>query len=442
MIVYNEVYMKYSEFIENLKKENDFQNVLQFIKNLKSKRIYYFSHDDPDGITSAAIMSELFEYLGYEYKLLFPSNFALRKEDIPDDNYDAIIVSDKGTLTEYDNFYNDNKPFLTIDHHFAPAVPQKIMYYNPSLKPNSYCSASFIVHNIATAMGFRNDYTDFYAMVGMKGDWVIDPAIDMVAPYVMPFYEEFKEKFPNLLEKRKDLEPTMFEASQKTVTTLLSVYSHDLHGISGGAFQFFYNDRDERLKDLFQPQFSYELLRGIERQNIDLKNVSNVDELLAIPGYEDNAKLMLKYYKEDWDKGINLLNTAVELKSVRDTRVFLYMGKEMNLMPMLGSVTLFDFANGKDAIFIMAAKIGYGVHFSVRATGGNIHSGKLCGNLAEEIKGTVTDNKKQFISGGGHPKAAECNVKIKDYPYDDALKIFLNMFNEIKTDFNQEKFGV
>ncbi|MCD6578660.1 DHH family phosphoesterase [bacterium] len=434
--------MKYLEFMENLKQDKDFQNVLQFITNLKGKKIYYFSHDDPDGITSAAIMAELFEYLGYEYKLFFPSNFALRKEDIPDNNYDAILITDKGTLKEYDTFYDENKPFLTIDHHFTPGVPEKVMYYNPSLKPNSYCSASFIVHNIATALGFRSDYTDFYAMVGMKGDWVIDPAIDMIAPYVQSFYDDFESKFPNLVEKKKGFEPTMFEAGQKEVSTLLSVYSHDLHGISGGAFQFFYNDRDEKLKDIFHPQFSYELLRGIEKKSIDLKSVKDVDELLAIPGYEEIAKLMLKFYKEDWDKGINLLNTAVELKTVKATRIFLYMGKEMNLMPMLGSVTLFDLANGEDAIFIMAAKIDYGIHFSVRSTGGNIHSGKLCGNLAEEAKNTVNDENKKFISGGGHPKAAECNIKIKDYPYDDALKMFLNMFNEIKTDFDQEKFGV
>ena len=434
--------MNYDEFIERLKANKDFGNVMQFFRDLKGKKVYYFSHDDPDGISSAALTSELFEYLGIEYKIFFPSNFALRRSDIPDNDYDAIVITDKGTLKEYDDFYDPQKPFLTIDHHFTPAVPEKISYYNPSLKPNSYCSASFVVHNIAAALGYKDDLTDLYAMVGMKGDWVIDPAIDMIAPYVLPFYNEFASKFPNLIEKRNDLEPTMFEASQKSVTTLLSRYAHDLHAISGGAFQFFYNEKDNRLKDIFQPEFSYRMLKAIRKQNIALAAIKSEEELLDIEEFSEKAHLILKFFEEDWEKGIDLLSTNIELKKMEETRVFLYMGKEMNLMPMLGSVALFDFANGEDAIFIMAAKKNDIVHFSVRSTGGNLHSGKIMGDLAELLKATVSDEQKALISGGGHPKAAECNVMIKNYPYDEALSIFLKQFHDIKNNFDKEKYGV
>ena len=434
--------MNYKQFVEQLKQDKSFTDVLELLESLRGKMVYYFSHDDPDGISSAAIMTELFDFMGIKYKMALPSNFALPKEDIKDDAYDAIIVTDKGTLKHYDSFYDENKPFLTIDHHFTPGVPEKVMYYNPSLKPNSYCSASFICHNIATALGFRDDITDLYAMVGMKGDWVVDPAVDRIAPYVDAFYKEFAEKFPNLIEKRKNLAPTMFEASQKEVTTLLSRYAHDLHAISGGAFQYFYNDKDEDLKDVFQPDFAFDLLTGFRKTGKNPAAVKNEDEFLNIEGLHKNAKLLLKFFDSDWNKGMDLLSTRIELEKTQDTRVFLYMGEEMNLMPMLGSVALFDYSEGDPSLFIMAAKIGYGVHFSLRATGGNIHAGKLCGDLAERLKDTVSEDKRDMISGGGHPVAAECNVKIADYHYDGALGTFLKQFKEIRSDFDKEKFGV
>ncbi len=434
--------MSYKEFIANLSNDENFKKITEFLVSLAGKKILYFSHDDPDGISSAAIMSELFEYLKIDYRLEFPSAFALRKEDIPEGNYEAIIITDKGTLSEYDKYFSEKVKFLTIDHHFTPAVPEKVMWYNPSLKPNSYCSASYICHNIATAMGLRDDILDFYAMAGLKGDWAIDPAIDSVSDYVRPLYDEFAANHPEYVKKRTDLPPTMFEASQKEHSTLLSRYTHDLHAISGGAFQFFYNDKDPSLKDIFQPRLAFEMLIGLRKAKQPLKKFKSEKDLLNIKGHKDHAMKILKCFEDDWLRGLDLLSTAVEAGRIEDTRVFLYAGIEMNLMPMLGSVALFDLAEGGDAILIMAAKIGYGVHFSVRATGGVVHSGKLCGTLAEKLRSTVTDDKKQFISGGGHPKAAECNVKIADYSYVNALNEFLSMAKEMLSGFDKAKYGV
>ena len=104
--------MDYKQFVEDLKtNDKDFIKALEFLKNLEGKKVYLFSHDDPDGITSGVLMSRLLENLDIDHEVFFPGAFVLNSKDFPDSEYDAAIVMDKGSLPQYSEFTFSLKVF-------------------------------------------------------------------------------------------------------------------------------------------------------------------------------------------------------------------------------------------------------------------------------------------------------------------------------------------
>lgn len=428
--------MEYKEFVKSLEKNDKyFQDTVNYIKNLKGKKVYVFSHDDPDGITSAVLMSRLLEELEIEFDIFFPPQFLFTRQDIPDSDFDSLIVMDKGSLPQYSEFGEFGKEALFIDHHFTTELPDKVLVYNPNADSTKYCSTSFLVHNILTAFGLESTYYDFFALVGLKGDFAIEPATGFVSDYVKSFYDSVQKKFMKLLHPMQ-IRPTMFDVEQREKSCYLSQFSELIHAVSGGGFQFFYNDHDPKLEKVDQPMLSYNYLRELEDLNFHFNDVTSLFDFVTPSAYKEHLSLIFELFMKDWDNGINILKNAVLLDTIRETGFFLYCGNKVPLMPMLGSVTVFDLkqeAGIKDGLIVMASKDKDFVHFSVRATGGKFHSGKICGHMAEIWK----ENRKKgakpnLISGGGHPRAAECTSKQGSIAFPAALYEFLGIFKSIQ----------
>ncbi|MDD3626446.1 MAG: DHH family phosphoesterase [bacterium] len=433
--------MEYKKFIEELKSyDAPFQNTLNFIRNLKDKKVYLFSHDDPDGITSAVLMSRLLENLEVEHQVFFPGAFVLSSKDFPDSEYDAAIVMDKGTLPQYSEFGDLGKEFLFIDHHYTTGFPNNVSYYNPNADSSKGCSTSFLVHNILTALEYESIFYDFFCLVGLKGDFAIEPVTKVVSPYVKTFYDEAEKKFMKLLYPMH-IKPTMFDVEQREKTCYLNQFAELIHAVSGGGFQFFYNDYDKSLKNVSQPLLSFDYLREIEDMKFHFADVTSLYDFVNKSSFKEPVSLTYQLFLKDWDAGISIIHNALLLEEIEDTGLFLYLGKKVRLMPMLGSVAVFDLkteANLKNGLIVMASKEGEFTHFSVRATGGVLHSGKICGTMAENWKKLRQPNKHEsLISGGGHPRAAECTAKENAVSFGNAIRSFLEIAAEIQNGSKQ-----
>ena len=239
---------------------------------------------------------------------------------------------DKGTLPNYTEFGEYGKEFLFIDHHWTPGPPKKVLYYNPNAEEGPYkgCSTSFLIHNFMIALGMESIYYDLFCLVGLKGDFAIEPTTEFIQDYVKPYYESIKQKFFKLLFPMK-IRPTMFDVSQREKTCYLSQFSELIHAISGGGFQFFYNDYDESLKNVNQPILTYDYLRELEDNVFHFNDILSLDDFIKGSSYKDIIFKLFNFYLRDWDKGMKVMNNSLLLDQIKDTGLFLYVGKKIKL---------------------------------------------------------------------------------------------------------------
>ena len=121
----------------------------------------------------------------------------------------AIFLLDKGTLPPYNDFAQ-KLPVYIIDHHPTAAVPDKCVSFNPAVPAYVQCSASILAHGIATLAQTRDEFDDLLCLIGLKGDWAIEPVTGFIADFVRPFFVNYGKNFKNLMTLVKE-RPTMFE---------------------------------------------------------------------------------------------------------------------------------------------------------------------------------------------------------------------------------------
>ncbi|HLD29601.1 MAG TPA: DHH family phosphoesterase, partial [bacterium] len=113
--------MTYLEFLETEKKRIALEPLLQLLSGLAKRRVLVYSHDDPDGLTSALIFTRLLKKLDIPFRLLFPSTYELEKErletDLRKESVETVFLLDKGTMGYYDEYAGLVKNFIVIDHH-------------------------------------------------------------------------------------------------------------------------------------------------------------------------------------------------------------------------------------------------------------------------------------------------------------------------------------
>ena len=95
--------MSYSEFVaEQLEKSEGFKKTVELLKKAKDKKCLVFCHDDPDGLTSGAIIFRMLKKLGAVITVKIPETMELEKfrieEELKQKKYDILFIIDKATM--------------------------------------------------------------------------------------------------------------------------------------------------------------------------------------------------------------------------------------------------------------------------------------------------------------------------------------------------------
>jgi len=420
--------MNYSEFVKNQVEGSDgLRRIIELLKNVRGKNCLVFFHDDPDGLTSGVIMVKTLEKLGALVTMKIPETMELEKsridEELKQKKYDVLFIIDKATMGYYNEYVSLIKDVVIIDHHpLIGDFPKSCIVYNPSVPNYTFCSAALLCNNIAELTGTRDENTDFLTLVGLKGDWAIEPATDFIAPFARPFYDEAAKSFPRMLKKIQS-RPTMFEVSQRSVTTVLNQLAEFYFALSGGGFQYFYNDRVNEIKDKSQVNLAYITLYDAKADDF-----KSLDDFINKIYFRDIAKKIYGCFLEDWDKAIKMFDNIALLDIIGGASVYFFMGSNVPLMPMAGSVKLYNL--GAECVLVMINWLGTvnGVHFSFRANTNNVHCGNIAAGMTEKL--VALFGNKGIITGGGHPRAAEFRTRTSGVPLFEVFKVFCEVFSE------------
>ncbi|MFC2091290.1 DHH family phosphoesterase [Elusimicrobiota bacterium] len=432
--------MNYNDFVREQFDELGGSKVIDLLKSLENEKVLVYAHDDPDGLTSALLLTRLLDKLHIDYELQIPPTMELESgrliNDTKKEKYKAVFLLDKATMSYYNEYsqYVDN--FVVIDHHpLDGKFPEKLTVINPQAgKTYKSCSASFLVHMMSEYLGKNEIYDDFLALLGLKGDWAVEPATDVVSEYVRQFYSNRVEQ--NLVNfiRKIDSTATMFEVRQTEVTTLLNQITELVFALGGGGFGYFYNDRDEELKNIDQRLFAYEVLKKFAG-NFQKTEISSLDDFIDMTFEPEIVRKIMSYYREDWKKTLNRFSESVLCSSIGETDIFLFIGSDVKLMPMAGSVYLNQLkrvSGEREVLFAMInAENGGGIHVSLRATSNRLHCGKICSNLAKRL--VASYNHKDHITGGGHPFAAECRTRQSGVDLSQLLDTLSKLVKDMET---------
>lgn len=390
--------------------------ILERLTNLKNKNVLIFAHDDPDGITSAIILTRLVKDRGgfpsfmtsqyFEYE---PEKIIEAKKKMP---VDVLIVVDKGTLKEYDRYLDFVNEVLIIDHHIPIGIPEKAIWFNPSIPIHEICSASGVVYMLKKEVCGVDEVDRFEALIGLKADWAINPVTGFKGGDISKnIYNECEPEFKNLFTL-KSQRPTMFEVESRQHTCLMNQIAELYFAVTGGGFQYFYKDRGI---DIYQPEFFYN--ERMQANNFGLNRIGSIEEFISIHKNAELIKRIYKFFLDDWNKTFDEFKNSRCVYENSTYSIYFFEGKFVKLMPMIGSVWAYEFKklNNKEVVMIMLDDRDGSLHFSFRATKPVINLGVIAHELAERFieikKGEGVENPAKEISGGGHPVAAECRTR-------------------------------
>lgn len=421
--------MNYSESVaEQLKKSEGLRKIIKLLKDIKGKKCLVYLHDDPDGITAGALIFRLLKKLGAEITYKIPETMELEKTRLEDDlrltTYDLLFIIDKATMGYYNEYSDLVKDVVIIDHHpLIGVLPEKCVVFNPSVSNYTFCSAAILCNMISEALNLRNTLDDFLTLIGLKSDWAIEPATDIIAPFVKPFYDDVIKKFPELVKKISS-RSTMFEVNQREKTTVLNQIAEFYFALSGGGFQYFYNDKIPELKNKKQVEFAFETLL-----NLKADDYKSLDDFMGQMSNKNLAEKIYQCFLDDWNKSKNMFDNVVLLDKIDGVSIYLFVGNNVALLPMVGSVKLYELGN--PAVLIMLNWLGdeNGVHISFRANTDKIHSGNIASKLTEKL--VAKFGFKGIISGGGHPRAAEFRTRTSGVSLLNVLSEFLHIYYKI-----------
>lgn len=365
------------------------------LKSLKRVKALVAAHDDPDGISSALIMSDLLSKMNIEAEFIFPPSFQLLPEQIPGYGYDVLFILDKGTFPAYDYFADKFSQVIVIDHHFFPKYPSRCLVFNdPTLYP---CSNSYLVAKLYEKFFELSPRVLFYTAIGLKGDFVVDPPSGKVSHTVEDIYNRFTETFPWMVEVFPG-RPTMFDVEQRVFTSLLSQIAEVVHATGGGGFQYFFHLHNPDFLNIDHPKFVFDNFRALTTN--DIFEIRSLQHLFKALPQGDVLALMFKYYTEEWDSLLGLMSLVNKLKN----GVYFFAGRNLRLLPMLVSIRVHRI--GEPALLLGINIMDEKVHITLRANNPSCEAGDFASKLASAFK------KYGFrSSGGGHPMAAECVVE-------------------------------
>jgi hypothetical protein len=417
--------MRYEEQVRHLfETEPGFASAIDLfekLKEVKRPRVLNFSHHDLDGITSAFIVRRLLErHLNAEVVTKLPPYFKLREEEFwetleGEDRFDLLLITDKGTFGYYDDFLKHIERVLVIDHHPLDGRPKHCTVVNPSAERSVPAAASLICHMLATKLGLTDDYDDFAALIGCRGDFVFDPVRKTSADFAKPFIEREKERFRRAFEIRPE-NPTMYDLVDRDRTALINQIGEVLHA---GCLAHLYNQA-LGIDVSYGPELVFDFLLEVAKRGERLAEFCTITDVLGHMPKGQMLSRVFEQYKSDW----NMLNRRAEntvfLDEIRGVGIYLLFAKEAPEMQVAQFPAILPFvaltrldglklAGGHPHVMmIIFCPKERGVHISMRGGDGVLDCGAMCSQLASHLRELYPE--QEGIGGGGHDRAAECMV--------------------------------
>lgn len=330
------------------KQINDIREDLQ-----TSKKPLIFFHDDADGLCSFLIlykyMSDFFEDCKGIIIKTTPKidNKFLRK--VREFNPDKIFIVDIA-IVEQEFLDEVNCPVTWIDHH-QPLKLQKVKYYNPRLQdPEDNLPVSLLTYQITQE-------NLWISAIGTIGDW-----------HWPEYQKEFKEKYPDLLDKEiNDPETALFESK---IGQLVNMISFCLKGTTSDAMKY--------VKAWTRVKSPYEILN----------QETSVGKFI----YKRYATI-----KKDYEK---LKERALKTKPKGELLIFEYKHTNISFTKELANEFLHIFP---DKIIIIAREKNEQMKMSIRSK--------------EYIIPPALEKALSQVEGygGGHEHACGANVAKKDF---------------------------
>ncbi len=438
--------MDYDEQIQFLYQDvPGFSATVKLIEKLKKKRklrVLNFSHHDLDGISSAFILKRIFEkHLGAKVVTKMPAFFKLWEEALMDalkeeDDFDLLLISDKGTFEYYDEFLNHVDEVMIIDHHQLDGTPKKCTLFNPTVETSNYASAASLLCNMLShKLGYADEIDDFAALIGCRGDFAFDPVEKTISDFATPFIETMKEKFPLMFEVKSG-RPTMYDIVDRNRTALINQIGEVLQV---GTLGHLYKDKLKIDVDS-GPGLVYDFLVELGESDGDPSKFSSIEDFLA---HGPNGKILSRVFdqfKNDWDLLEKRSDNAVFIGELRGIGVYMIFAREVDAMdstpfpailPFVASTKLENMKRKGEhphAMVVVFCPKERGVHISMRGGGGILNCGKMCFELSRRLQEIYPDQKG--IGGGGHARAAEL-LADKPVPMYSVMHEFLLMAEEM-----------
>jgi hypothetical protein len=392
----------------------------------KGKRVLLVGHEDPDGITSTLLMARALGRLGAEVAVRLPPGFVLEQElaesYVGELHPDVLVILDKGTLPGYGAFAGLVERVLVVDHHPSDSPPAGVRFVNPCLRPGLSISNSFLVFALLQPLAPALPADHLLNLIGLTGDFAINVAADVVRePDLVGSYLEGTPEVLAPLFRKEGGRLTMFDVYGREVTAPLNRIAELVHAVGGGAFGYYYHEYDESLRDLDHAAFIYEQLAAYCAEKPELPGLGDLDAFIAELPDPRRVSLIRRFFEEDWERYSRKMDAVFPLARVRGVEILAYVGENIRLMPMIGSIKLHRLAEARGleraAIMLVSLLRPHGVHVSMRGTSPNLDLGSVCRSLAERLRRRLGDPAP---GGGGHPVAAEM---VAATPRADALVV-------------------
>lgn len=146
--------------------------VKEFLKKTEDKKIQVISHNDTDGITSAAILAKTLQRLDKEFIIQIVKQLEIDFiKTLPQDK--IILFSDLGS-NSFSELSKLNTDVFILDHHEVPdkKIPKNIHIINPHLFNEEEISGSGVCYLFSKKVSEENKDLADLAVFGMLGDWL------------------------------------------------------------------------------------------------------------------------------------------------------------------------------------------------------------------------------------------------------------------------------
>ena len=309
-----------------------------------SQNPLFFFDDDPDGLCAFLL---LYRYKMEGHGFVVKTHPKLDARSAPKiEQYDAdkAFVLDIAKLEQ--DFIDASKvPVIWVDHH-GPYERNNVKYFNPRIiKKDANIPTTYLCYKVV-------EQDLWIAMVGCIADY-----------YLPDFLNEFKKKYPDLLNDKKTVGDLYFKSK---VGTLIKIFSFSLKGKTSEVMK--------NIKILTRIESPYEIL-----------NQETAKGKFIFQRYEKINKLY-----------IDLLDSAVKTVGKEKLLVFTYSEDKMSFTGDLANELLYRFP---DRIIMVGRKKDDDLRISLRSK--NILLPPILEKSLAGLEGY----------GGGHEYACGANVK-------------------------------